>query len=189
MTGSERRSVILAAARQEFARSGYHGASTARIAHAAGCSEPMLYKHFSGKQSLFAATLEDVASVVEDQFDRLFDMPGNLFENLNERLPAIMGDAAYAQMMRLRKLAITSVLEPDIHAAMVAMEKRHLARVSRALEKAIADGTARPDADPEYVSWMWTGIVLAACQREALEPNGFVRMLPHALTFIDGLRR
>ncbi|MBC7460963.1 MAG: TetR/AcrR family transcriptional regulator [Thermoleophilia bacterium] len=188
MTGSQRRQVILAAARREFARAGYHGASTARIAQAAGCSEPMLYKHFSGKQALFAETLDDVYLVIEARFDALFAQEGDIFTNLHGQLPAIMADAAYAEMMQLRKLAIALVTEPAVHDALVDIEHRHMKRVSDAVVKAIAAGTARPDIEPDYVAWMWTGMVLAACQREAMEPRGFVLMLPHALTFLDSLR-
>ncbi|MCW2972797.1 MAG: TetR family transcriptional regulator [Thermoleophilia bacterium] len=188
MSGSQRRQVILAAARREFARAGYHGASTARIAQAAGCSEPMLYKHFSGKQALFAETLADVYLVIEARFDALFAQEGDMFVNLHRQLPPIMADAAYAEMMQLRKLAITLATEPAVHDALIDIERRHLHRVSEAVSKAIAAGTARPDVDPDYVAWMWTGIVLAACQREAMEPRGFVLMLPHALTFLDSLR-
>lgn len=188
MSGSERRQVILAAARREFARAGYHGASTARIAQAAGCSEPMLYKHFSGKQALFAETLADVYLVIEARFDALFAQDGDMFVNLHAQLPPIMADPAYAEMMQLRKLAITLVTETAVHDALVDIERRHLKRVADAVAKAIAAGTARPDVDPDYVAWMWTGTVLAACQREAMEPGGFVHMLPHALTFLDSLR-
>jgi AcrR family transcriptional regulator len=189
MSGTERRAVILLAARREFARAGYHGASTARIAAAARCSEPMLYKHFAGKQALFAETLADVYVVIESRFDALFEQPGNMIDNLHAALPDIMADAAYAEMMQLRKLAITLVTEPAVHDALVDIEHRHLQRVTNALALSVAAGTTRDDLDPEYVAWMWTGIVLAACQREAMEPRGFVRMLPHALSFLDGLRR
>lgn len=188
MSGVERRQVILAAARREFARAGYHGASTARIAQAADCSEPMLYKHFAGKQALFAETLADVYTVIEARFDGLFSQEGDLFENLDRQLPTIMADEDYAEMMQLRKLAITLVHEPAVHDALVDIEHRHMKRISGAVGRAIAEGTARPDLEPDYVAWMWTGIVLAACQREAMEPRGFVRMLPHAQTFLRGLR-
>jgi AcrR family transcriptional regulator len=188
MTGAERREVILAAARTEFARAGYHGASTARIAQAAHCSEPMLYKHFSGKQALFAETLAQVSTFIEAQFDLLFEQPGNMLDNLDAQLPSIFADHAYAEMMQLRKLAITIVTESDVHDALVDIEQRHLQRVSNAVAKSIAAGTARADVEPEYVAWMWTGITLAACQREAMETGGFVHMLPHALAFLASLR-
>ncbi|MCW2950587.1 MAG: TetR/AcrR family transcriptional regulator [Thermoleophilia bacterium] len=188
LSGAERRQVILSAARREFARAGYHGASTACIAQAAGCSEPMLYKHFAGKQALFAETLAEVNSVIERRFDELFGRDGDLVANLYVELPAIMADSAYAEMMQLRKHAITLVDEPPIRVELAAIQDRHMGRVTKALARAAASGTARADIDPEYVAWVWAGIVLAACQREAMEPGGFVQMLPHALTFLDSLR-
>ena len=74
LTADERRARILSAARTEFARAGYHGASTASIARAAGCSEPMLYKHFVGKQALFVVNLppKQMAGVTSEGM--LFDL-------------------------------------------------------------------------------------------------------------------
>src|SRR5262249_44325204 len=57
MAGAERREAILSVARTLFARQGYHGTSTGRIARTAGCSEAVLYRHFPSKQALFAAVL------------------------------------------------------------------------------------------------------------------------------------
>src|SRR4051812_35002561 len=73
LTAVERRAGILAAARAEFSRSGFHGASTARIAQSAGCSEPMLYKHFAGKLALFTAVLIQVSETMEASIDRVLE--------------------------------------------------------------------------------------------------------------------
>ncbi|MGI9117907.1 MAG: TetR/AcrR family transcriptional regulator, partial [Gaiellales bacterium] len=67
LTAADRRAAILDAARSIFARSGFHGASTARIAHAAGCSEPLVYKLFPTKQALFAAVIEDSAVMLRER--------------------------------------------------------------------------------------------------------------------------
>ena len=58
LSAEDRRTAILEAAREVFARRGFHGGLTSEIASVAGCSEPMLYKHFPSKQALFAAVLE-----------------------------------------------------------------------------------------------------------------------------------
>ena len=55
----ERRRVIMGAAMEEFARRGYHAASLEGIARAAGVSKPVIYDHFSSKQELHVALLED----------------------------------------------------------------------------------------------------------------------------------
>ncbi|MCW2955268.1 MAG: TetR/AcrR family transcriptional regulator [Thermoleophilia bacterium] len=188
MRGEERRAVILAAAQREFARTGYHGVSTATIARASSCSEPMLYKHFASKQALFAAALEAASFRIEAQWDTLFAAPGNLLDNWNATLPRIMNDPSYVEMMQLRKLAVTLVDNDDIRATLDGMQRRLEERVDGALLRGKGEGWLREEVTSEYVSWMWLGILWAGCLREATEPHGFAKMLPIAQTFIEGLR-
>src|ERR1700726_2402153 len=49
---------LLAAARSEFARSGFHGASVDEIASRAGFSTGALYSNFDGKEDLFLVLME-----------------------------------------------------------------------------------------------------------------------------------
>lgn len=57
-TYSPKRQAILEAAKRAFLAHGYSGASVEAIAEAAPVSKPTLYKHFKGKQELFAAVIE-----------------------------------------------------------------------------------------------------------------------------------
>lgn len=59
--GEERRREILETAACVFARHGFRGATTKRLAEAAQISEALLYKHFSSKRELFAAVLSQMA--------------------------------------------------------------------------------------------------------------------------------
>ena len=54
-TADARREAVLEAARAEFARSGFHGASTDAIAREAGISQPYLFRLFGSKKALFIA--------------------------------------------------------------------------------------------------------------------------------------
>lgn len=58
--GTERRDLILAAARRVFSRSGFHGAKTMQIAREAGVSEALVYRHFPSKLSLYRAVLRQI---------------------------------------------------------------------------------------------------------------------------------
>ena len=55
-TADERREAVIAAATHEFARKGLHGASTDRIARAAGISQPYLFRLFKTKKELYLET-------------------------------------------------------------------------------------------------------------------------------------
>lgn len=54
LPAADRKEAILAAAVPVFARLGRAGATTKEIAQAAGVSEALLYKHFPGKEALYA---------------------------------------------------------------------------------------------------------------------------------------
>src|SRR3954453_20397206 len=121
LTGDERRAAILQAARGAFARHGFHGAGTSEIAAAAGCSEPMIYKHFPSKQALFAAVLQDATLELRDRIHAPLDArdPGA------DELTAMAGIAerlCEEQLMfdvcRLRMLAVTLTDDPQIREAL-----------------------------------------------------------------------
>ena len=57
-TAEERRTQIIAVAREEFALQGLHGTSTERIASRVGVSQPYLFRLFGTKKELFIACVE-----------------------------------------------------------------------------------------------------------------------------------
>jgi AcrR family transcriptional regulator len=67
-TADERRLEILEAARREFAQHGLYGASTDRIARAAGISQPYLFRLFRTKKELFVAVAETCLRDTHDAF-------------------------------------------------------------------------------------------------------------------------
>ena len=54
----ERRRAILAAAKREFAQKGYHSATVADVAKAAGLSYGSIYWYFDSKEALFHDLME-----------------------------------------------------------------------------------------------------------------------------------
>jgi len=64
MPAAQRREVILAAAEETFARSGYHGASLDDIAHGAGVSKALIYEHFTSKRELHASLLDEHVAAI-----------------------------------------------------------------------------------------------------------------------------
>lgn len=72
LPAADRKRAILAAATPVFARLGRAGATTKHIAKAAGISEALLYKHFPGKEALYAE-LESHCVEANAVGGRLFD--------------------------------------------------------------------------------------------------------------------
>ena len=59
MTGDARREQILATAIQLFAKHGFSGTTTKKIAEAAGVSEAMVFRHFARKSDIYNAILDN----------------------------------------------------------------------------------------------------------------------------------
>jgi len=58
ISASDRRALILEAAREAFAEGGYHQTSLDAVAERAGVSKALIYEHFASKRELHAAMLE-----------------------------------------------------------------------------------------------------------------------------------
>ncbi len=69
MAGEERRHQILHIAVSLFSERGFRGTTTKEIAHAAGVSEAMVFRHFATKEELYAAILDHKACSSEGKFD------------------------------------------------------------------------------------------------------------------------
>jgi TetR/AcrR family transcriptional repressor of mexJK operon len=76
---SDCRRRLIEAARQEFCRDGFRGASVDRIAAAAGVAKQTLYNHFPSKEALFEETIR---LGVRDIVVELTDAPGDVSHRL-----------------------------------------------------------------------------------------------------------
>src|SRR5216683_1449091 len=60
MRKADRKRQLLGHAKQLFVTLGYQNTTTDKIAKAAGVSEPMLYRHFESKKTLFLEVLKEI---------------------------------------------------------------------------------------------------------------------------------
>jgi AcrR family transcriptional regulator len=85
----EKREAILRAARTTFATMGFARATIEAIAAEAGVSTRTLYKHFRGKDELFATVLEQSARAVADDYEASVRAGVEAAHTLHERLMAL----------------------------------------------------------------------------------------------------
>src|SRR5947209_18139851 len=62
MRKADRRRQLMQHAKQLFVTLGYQHTTTEKIAQAAGVTEPVLYRHFNSKKTLFIEVLHDIRS-------------------------------------------------------------------------------------------------------------------------------
>jgi AcrR family transcriptional regulator len=105
-----KREAIVRAARVVFGRDGYARAGIDAIAADAGVSTRTIYKHFAGKEQLFASVLEESATEVADAFE----------QTVATRLRAVGDDAEAA----LNVLGHAMLAQRTEHAAHFAMTRQ-----------------------------------------------------------------
>jgi AcrR family transcriptional regulator len=178
LSAEDRRAAIIAAARVLFARNGFRGTGTSDIAAAAGCSEPVIYKHFASKQALFGAVLEDCTRLMGERFAAATAEGGDLFTAYLRFVRGLMGDPEVAEVARLRYLALTLTSEPEIRAGLSHMMSAWHSGVRAAVEDGRANGRIRAAADVASVSMLFLGLGLAAGFVGALDGEGALACFP-----------
>lgn len=82
-----RRQQILDAACEQVRQSGFHGASMADIAKAAGLSVGQIYRYFENKEAIIGAIVAQDLAEMRDKFDEMESRPGTLRDAIDDHLP------------------------------------------------------------------------------------------------------
>ncbi|MGL5833007.1 MAG: TetR/AcrR family transcriptional regulator [Waterburya sp.] len=85
----EKSAAILKGAMEEFLKHGYAGSSMDKVAKASGVSKATVYSHFSDKESLFNAVIQDL---VQEKFQTVMslDQPESLEQDPKKVLPEMV---------------------------------------------------------------------------------------------------
>jgi len=180
LSAEDRRVEIVEAARRTFARRGFHGTGTAEIAAAAGCSEPTLYKHFASKQALFVAALTYAGVCMRRQVaEFMAGRDDDPLAALVEFQVTKLANEEYAEIIRLRSLAVTLADDPEIRAVLVEMATSQRTWVARWLRAGQEAGSVRTDFDTELAGWLAVALSQLASFRHASEGDvGLADMAP-----------
>lgn len=161
------RTRILAAATRLFAERGYNGTSVQAVAEEVGIRAPSLHYHFSSKEQLRDAVLEQLLSGWKEIVPRVLlaatSGPSRFAGVLAEVIRFFSEDPSRARLLARESL--------DRPWAVRALVEEHLAPwmslLSEYLERAKTEERAHPNLDPEaYI----TEVVLLAIAHFALAP-------------------
>jgi AcrR family transcriptional regulator len=189
LPAEERRALILEVARTLFARNGFHATGTYEIAVAAGCSEPIIYKHFASKQALFAAVVEEIAGELRTELDRARAEHVDPLEAYAAFAGRFVSDPRFIEMTRLRTLALSLVHEPEIHGALLRVSEVMRGRWAAILEEGQESGYVRRDIDVSSVCMLGLGVTLTAGYLQALGYEAALAQLPAMLDTVIALLR
>jgi len=152
----DREREILAATRALFDQSGARDAQIEDVARAAGLNRAIIYRHFSGKEELFALT---IVSYVEDLLERFAALPdeGGATEQLLRITEAFfdfcLAHPAFIDIaMSMLRQPGSELLEQISEAAMLQMGRavaEALHRPVELLRRGVAEGEFHVE-DPDY---------------------------------------
>ncbi|MFZ0729043.1 MAG: TetR/AcrR family transcriptional regulator [Methylovirgula sp.] len=158
LSHDSRRQQILAKAMPLFARHGFAGTTTRRIADAACISEALLFKHFPTKSAVYAAILTDVCEA-DPGLLRLRALPpstGTLVIFVQSMINWFLARPGPAERNEKLRLVLFSLLEDGEFAQILFDKVEQLVApiFIDSLAQAIATGDAKPsEASPREFFW------------------------------------
>jgi len=146
-----------------FAKSSYHGSTTAQIARETGVSEPVLYRHFSSKRELYVACLDAVWDRVralwEEALEREED-PQNWLRAIGKAYLEERG-AAKIVLVDLWIQALSEAADdPEIRRALRAQVREVHDFVAGLIRRAQAAGGVVAERNPDAEAWIFISLGL-----------------------------
>jgi AcrR family transcriptional regulator len=162
------REVILAAAATVLARKGYYGGTIEDVAREAGYSPSALYKHFAGRDELFAELWTRAAAELDTLFARAVALEGSF----HARLRWLVQELARLLETRTDLLAAFISQRPyvarrsrsDFERRAFAYYRRHMRRLEALMREGVAEGELRPGASEE-AALLFVGLVYELAYR------------------------
>ncbi|UCD28337.1 MAG: TetR/AcrR family transcriptional regulator [Planctomycetota bacterium] len=155
MKAEDRREQLLESAAHCFARYGYRGTTTVKIAAEAGISEPIIYRHFKNKHDLFIALIEKVGKNVFQNWQEAMKQAQTPLDKLKIMLyrnPAT-ADPWTQSVYQVLFHAATEVSEPAIQQAILDHYEHYVQSLSSIIREAQEADQIRNDVPAEWLAW------------------------------------
>jgi AcrR family transcriptional regulator len=163
LPGPARRQAVVETACRVFAKSSYHGSTTAQIAREVGVSEPVLYRHFSSKRELYLACLDAVWEQVRALWDDALageENPQNWLKAIGKAYLEERG-AGKIVLVDLWIQALTQAADDhEIRCALRAQVREVHDFVAGLIRRAQAAGGVVAERDPDAEAWIFISLGL-----------------------------
>ena len=152
------REKILAAALSVFAQKGYHRAIVDDIVRASGTSKGAVYHHFSNKEALFLALVDEFSSHLATAAAAAIEAQHGALKKVEGALRAALETfARHRQLARILLLEAVS-LGPTYEAKRAEVHRRFADLIKGYLDEAAAEGSI-PPLNTEVATLAWLGAV------------------------------
>ncbi|MDE3720378.1 TetR/AcrR family transcriptional regulator [Nocardiopsis sp. N85] len=158
---------VIEAARDAFWAKGFDGTSTADLCEATGLNRSSLYNTFRSKEHLFHRALAHyITTMTGRQMALLDDADRDGLERIRALLEQIVDDATRVRApgsgsgcFVVNTTTSVASRDPEIARVLAADLDRRLTGLRLAVMAGQADGSVRPDRDPEASAWYVTSVI------------------------------
>jgi AcrR family transcriptional regulator len=163
LSGPERRAAVVATACRVFAKSSYHGSTTAQIARETGVTEPVLYRHFASKRELYLACLDTVWQQVRVLWEQAIEReqdPANWLKAIGKAYLEARASARIV-LVDLWIQALTEAADDlEIRRALRQQMREVHEFVAAVIRGAQERGGVLPGRDPDAEAWIFISLGL-----------------------------
>ena len=175
---AEKRERILDAAIACVRGAGFHAASMAEIAQAAGLSVGQIYRYFDNKEAIIAALVERRAADLRKTFASLDATPGDLLTAMVEGLPGNIDHALEADRIALDlEILAEAARNPAVGRIVRQAEAAHEAHALRVLSRLRKPGWTDEDLQirSELLHILFEGLQTRSLRRGEIDRQAIAR--------------
>lgn len=175
-----RRQQILDAACNQVRQHGFHGASMADIAKAAGLSVGQIYRYFENKEAIIAAIVAQDLAEMRDKFAELESRPDTLLAALDEHLPESVDKCFDPHRAALAlEVVAEAARNPKVAAIVRAADEQE-----RGMARALMERDRKPEwteaefhARCEVIGLLFDGLIMRGVNHPDLDRAGLIDAL------------
>ena len=154
LTKAERKRQLLSHAKQLFVLLGYRETTTEKIAAAAGVTEPVLYRHFDSKKSLFLEVLEEIRGATLGRWNAETADLADPLARLHAVMDLYLGATReHALEFRVMHRTLVESDDPEIVASLRSFYLDSEALLARIIGEGQQTGVFRRSLDPRVGAW------------------------------------
>jgi AcrR family transcriptional regulator len=151
---ADRKRQLLTHAKQLFLTLGYHATTTEKIAEAAGVTEPVLYRHFDDKKSIFLEVLRDIRESALQRWQMETSGQTNSLQKLQTIAGNYLGTTRdHAPEFRVLHRSLVETQDPDVTAFLRGFYLDCENLLAQVIAEGQQEGVFRSSLDPRVGAW------------------------------------
>jgi AcrR family transcriptional regulator len=154
MRKADRKQQLMQHAKQLFVKLGYQHTTTEKIAQAAGVTEPVLYRHFASKKTLFIEVLDDIRLSTILRWQSETAKIGDPLKRLHTIVDLYLGSTReHALEFRIMHRSLVETDDDEIAACLRTFYLDSEKMLTQVIREGQQAGVFRVDLDPRIGAW------------------------------------